>query len=204
MLICGIDDAGRGSLVGPLVIAGISIKKKNVSKLRSLGVQDSKKLSSKSREKLFPQILEIVENYHVVKAYPNTIDRSVNSHKLNFLEAKCMAKVVSKLDAEISYVDSCDVNPKRFGDIISQMSANRKIKSFHHADSRFIVVSAASIIAKVTRDKAISRLQKKHNVGSGYPSDSKTIDFVTDWIENKKTIPTFVRKSWKPVKSLLN
>ena len=77
-----------------------------------------------------------------------------------------MAKVVSKLDAEISYVDSCDVNPKRFGDIISQMSANKKIKSFHHADSRFIVVSAASIIAKVTRDKAISRLQKKHNVGS--------------------------------------
>ena len=48
MIICGVDDAGRGSMIGPLVISGVTIDKKNVKKLRSIGVQDSKKLSPKT------------------------------------------------------------------------------------------------------------------------------------------------------------
>lgn len=204
MLICGVDDAGRGSLLGPLVIAGISIKKNQIRKLSNLGVKDSKKLTPVSREKLYPKILEITENHCVIRIYPNTIDRSVRKHKLNLLEAKTMAKVVSTLRSDVSYVDSCDVNPKRFGNLISSLSSNRVIKSYHHADSRFVVVSAASIIAKVNRDKAISRLRKKHNLGSGYPSDSKTINFVSDCIKHKKILPSFVRKSWKPVQIMLN
>ena len=111
MQICGIDDAGRGSMLGPLVIAGISLEKKNLRKLTSLGVKDSKKLSSKSREILYKKIIEIVDDYYVVKIPPRSIDASVKKHLLNHLEAKYMAKVVSKLDADTSYVDSCDVKP---------------------------------------------------------------------------------------------
>ena len=114
-----------------------------------------------------------------------------------------MAKVISKLKPNISYVDSCDVNPKRFGKKIAKLSNSKKIRSYHHADSRFVIVSAASIIAKVNRDKSIARLRKKHDLGSGYPSDSKTIKFVTNYISSGKEIPNFVRKSWKPVKILL-
>ncbi len=88
MKICGVDDAGRGSMIGPLVIAGISIDKKNISKLRKLGVRDSKKLSPKKREQLYKEIIKIVDDYHVVRIPPKTIDRFVFQHNLNHLEAK--------------------------------------------------------------------------------------------------------------------
>lgn len=201
--ICGIDDAGRGSMLGPLVIAGISLEKKNLKKLTALGVKDSKKLSSKSREILYKKIIEIVDDYYIAKIPPRSIDASVNKHLLNNLEAKYMAKVVSKLDADTSYVDSCDVKPLRFGKEISQLSDGRKIKSYHHADSKFVVVSAASILAKVTRDKSIEKLKKTHNLGSGYPSDSTTVKFVKKYYKKNHSMPVFVRKSWKPVQKIM-
>ena len=203
MQICGIDDAGRGSMLGPLVIAGVSLEKKNLKKLTSLGVKDSKKLSSKSREIFYKKIIEIVDDYYIVKIPPRSIDASVKKHLLNNLEAKYMAKVVSKLDADTSYVDSCDVKPLRFGKEISKLSNGHKIKSYHHADSRFVVVSAASILAKVSRDRTVARLRKIHNLGSGYPSDSITVKFVSKYYKNNRVMPVFVRKSWKPVQKIM-
>ena len=203
MQICGIDDAGRGSMLGPLVIAGILLDKKNIRKLSALGVKDSKKLSPKLRESLYKKILEIVDDYHVAKISPRIIDASVKKHCLNDLEAKYMAKVVARLNPEVSFVDSCDVNPSRFGRNISQLSGNHKIKSYHHADSRFVVVSAASILAKVSRDRAILKLRKEYDLGSGYPSDSTTVKFVTKYYAKNNEMPNFVRKSWKPVKKIL-
>ena len=190
-------------MLGPLVIAGISLDKKNLRKLSSLGVKDSKKLSPKLREYLYKKIIKIVDNYYVAKIPPRTIDVSVRKHCLNNLEAKYMAKVVSKLNPDISYVDSCDVNPIRFGREISKLSDNHKIKSYHHADSRFVVVSAASILAKVTRDGAITKLRKDHDLGSGYPSDSKTVKFVTKFYKKNQIMPSFMRKSWKPVQRIV-
>ena len=203
MQICGIDEAGRGSMLGPLVIAGISLDKKNLRKLSSLGVKDSKKLSPKLRESLYKQIIKIVDNYYVAKISPKSIDASVKKHCLNGLEAKYMAKVVSKLNPDTSYVDSCDVNPQRFGKEISRLSDNHKIKSYHHADSRFVVVSAASILAKVTRDRAIAKLRKDYDLGSGYPSDSLTVKFVTKYYKKNHEMPNFVRKSWKPIQKIV-
>jgi len=203
MQICGIDDAGRGSMLGPLVIAGISLNKKNLKQLSSIGVKDSKKLSPKSREDLYKKILKIVDDYYIVKIPHKSIDASVKKHCLNGLEAKYMAKVVSKLNPNISYVDSCDVNPTRFGREISKMSGHHKIKSYHYADSRFVVVSAASILAKVTRDRAIMKLRKDHHLGSGYPSDSITVKFVLNYYNVNHLLPNFVRKSWKPVQKIV-
>ncbi|MCH7967482.1 MAG: ribonuclease HII [Nitrosopumilus sp.] len=203
MQICGIDDAGRGSMLGPLVIAGISLDKKNLRKLSSIGVKDSKKLSPKLREYLYNKIIEIADDYYITKISPRSIDASVKKHCLNNLEAKYMAKVVSKLNSNISYIDSCDVNPRRFGQEISKLSDNHKIKSYHHADSRFVIVSAASILAKVTRDRAITKLRKNYNLGSGYPSDSVSVKFVTKYYKINHVMPSFVRKSWKPIQRIL-
>jgi ribonuclease HII len=202
--ICGVDDAGRGSMLGPLVIAGISLNKIDIPKLSLLGVKDSKQLTPKSREELYKKIIALVDDYYVAKISPKTIDISVENHNLNHLEAKYMAKVISKLNPDMSYVDSCDVNPQRFGKEITLLSNNKNVRSYHHADSRFVVVSAASIIAKVTRDRTIEKLRKNHDVGSGYPSDSKTINFVKSYYQTNQTLPIFVRKSWKPTQKILN
>ena len=115
-----------------------------------------------------------------------------------------MAKIVLKLNADTSYVDSCDVDYKRFGKEISGLSSNAKIKSSHHADSRFVVVAAASILAKVNRDKTIHRLNKKFNLGSGYPSDKKTIKSVKKILNSYKKPQPFIRTSWKPVQKIIN
>ncbi len=203
MQICGIDDAGRGSMLGPLIIAGVSLDKKNLRKLSSIGVKDSKKLSPKLREHLYKKIIKIADDYYIAKISPRSIDASVKKHCLNSLEAKYMAKVILKLNSNTSYVDSCDVNPRRFGKEISKLSDNHKIKSYHHADSRFVIVSAASILAKVTRDRAITKLRKNYNLGSGYPSDSVSVKFVTKYYKINHVMPSFVRKSWKPIRRIL-
>ena len=202
MRVCGVDEAGRGSMLGPLVIAGITINRSKINLLKKQGVRDSKKLSPATRERLYKKIISIVDDYYVVKIPPRVIDKSVSNHSLNHLEAKYMAKVISKLSPSIAFVDSCDINSKRFGKEISKLTSNTKIRSHHHADSKFITVSAASILAKVSRDRAITRLKKKHNIGSGYPSDPKTKVFVKKSIRRNQNL-TFLRKSWKPVQILM-
>jgi len=191
-------------MLGPLVIAGVSISRSKIRKLSEMGVQDSKKLSPAARERLYKKIIDFVDDYYVAKISPKTIDKSVKKHNLNHLEARYMAKVISKLQPNISYVDSCDVNPTRFGKEISKLSKSKKIRSYHHADSRFVVVSAASIIAKVNRDRAIALLRKKYDLGSGYPSDTKTTSFVKNYVSENNEVPNFVRVSWKPVQKIIN
>ena len=202
MLVCGVDDAGRGSVLGPLVIAGIVIKQTKINQLKKQGIRASKKLTPLARERLYKIIINVVDDYYVTRISPKVIDKSVFNHSLNHLEAQYMAKVISKLSPSVAFVDSCDVNPRRFGKEISKLTSHSKIKSYHHADSKFVVVSAASILAKVSRDRAITRLRKKYTVGSVYPSDPKTKAFIKKSI--KRNIPlTFIRKSWKPVQILL-
>ena len=166
MQICGVDEAGRGSMLGPLVVAGITISKSKIKLLKKLGVRDSKKLSPAAREYLYKKIIETVDDYHVIRIPPRVIDKSVANHSLNHLEAKYMARVISKLSPSTAFVDSCDVNSKRFGKEISELTSNTKIRSYHHADSKFVTVSAASILAKVSRDRAIMRLGKNHEASS--------------------------------------
>ena len=204
MIICGVDDAGRGSVLGPLVIAGVSVERTKIKHLSKIGVKDSKQLSPKAREMLYKKIIVIVDDYYIAQISPKIIDQSVYKNQLNRLEAKYMAKVITKLKPSSSYVDSCDVNPTRFGKEISKLANSGRIYSRHHADSRFTIVSAASIVAKVNRDRAIGKLRKKYDLGSGYPSDSKTMQFIKNWILDHHETPKFVRKSWKPVKIMMN
>lgn len=204
MLVCGVDDAGRGSLLGPLVIAGVSATPSVVKELYNMGVKDSKLLSPKNREILYKEIIKQVDSYYIAKIAPVTIDRNVINHRLNYLEAQYMAKVISKLSPDVSLVDSCDVNSDRYGQTVTKYIKNSNGKTqcpvfaFHKADRRFAIVAAASILAKVSRDRSISRLRKTyHDLGSGYPSDKKTVKFVRSLSGTNGGFPAFVRKSWK-------
>lgn len=204
MLVCGVDEAGRGSMLGPLVIAGVLISKSKIRRLSAMGVRDSKRLSAGQRELMYKKIVGIADGYCVSKIGPGTIDRSVQKHGLNDLEARYMAKIIARLQPDVSYVDSCDVNPRRFGRKVSRMSQSPRVNSHHGADAKYVIVSAASIVAKVSRDREIMRLRRMHDVGSGYPSDAKTVRFVRDYIGENDSVPPFVRASWKPVRAMLS
>ena len=208
MRIAGVDDAGRGAVIGPLVIAGVLIERKNLSRLRDSGVKDSKLLSPDKREYLATKIEKMAVEWHVIRLSPEEIDEVVRTgrrlHRLNRLEAQTMAKVIEALKPDVAYVDASDVSPNRFRrHIAEELSFSVKIVSEHKADTKYPIVSAASIIAKVERDRAISRLQQKYgNLGCGYPTDPKTLDFLEEWIREFECYPDFVRKSWKPAKRL--
>jgi ribonuclease HII len=204
MLVAGVDDAGRGCVIGPLVIAGVMMREEDLPKLVELGVKDSKLLSPRRREVLAVEVKRIAQKYAVEKLTPTQIDDVVLNgkklRKLNWLEAQTMAKVIAKLKPNMAYVDASDVLEERFKqDILDCLPFKIEIVSEHKADRNYPVVSAASIIAKVERDNEISKLAKAHgDFGSGYPSDPRTIEFLERCLEEVEEYPAFVRKSWKP------
>jgi len=208
MRVVGVDDAGRGAVIGPLVIAGVLIDEQDLPKLDELGVKDSKRLSPRRREQLAEEIKKLALRYHVIKLAPAEIDKVVETgrklHRLNRLEAQTMAKVIAALKPDVAYVDASDVLADRFKRHIAEsLPLEVQIVSEHKADAKYPVVSAASIIAKVERDRAIAELQERHgNMGCGYPTDPKTIEFLESWIQKFGSYPEFVRKSWKPAKRL--
>jgi ribonuclease HII len=208
MLIAGVDDAGRGSVIGPLVIAGVMAKEEQLSKLAEIGVKDSKLLTPHRREVLAPEIRQIAVDYAIEKLTPRQIDDIVLNgrklHKLNWLEAQTMARVIQKLKPDKAYVDASDVLEDRFGrDVLDCLAIKIPIVSEHKADQTYPIVSAASIIAKVERDREIAELAKVHgDFGSGYPSDPRTIDFLRHCVARTGKYPDFVRVSWKTAQRL--
>jgi len=206
-IICGIDEAGRGSLLGPIIVAGVCVTKKSISEMVEKGIKDSKLLSPKKRQVLFGRVISVAESICVCRINIEDIDFHVFRNNLNLLEAEAMAITIRNMKSDKTYVDSCDVNPSRYQRTIKSFlkENNTKLVSMHHADRLNVVVSGASIIAKVIRDSEISKIRIKYgDVGSGYPSDKKTIKFVKEWFRQKNEIPPFARKSWKPAKIIVS
>jgi ribonuclease HII len=210
MLVAGVDEAGRGCVIGPMVVAGIVVKVENLPLLIKLGVKDSKLLTPRKREALYPEIMRLTEKYQIVKVFPYQIDKVVESarklHKLNRLEAQTMAQVIEALRPDEVYVDAADTVEHRFRNHIQEcLKIKTKIVSKHKADRIFPIVSAASIIAKVERDREIANLRVEHgDFGSGYLTDQKTMSFLKRLLEKDGEYPSFVRKSWKPAKRAKN
>ncbi len=210
MQIAGIDEAGRGCVIGPLVIAGVLVKEENLPALAQLGVKDSKLLTAKKREALAPEIIRLSEKHVILKLSPMEIDRAVERqtklHKLNRLEAETMAKIVAELKPDTVYVDAADIVEQRFGHHIQEASVwKTHIVSEHKADKTYPIVSAASILAKVNRDHDVAELRTQYgDFGTGYLTDPKTKQFLTAWLKTHKEYPDCVRKSWKPAKHAKN
>ena len=206
--IAGVDDAGRGCVIGPLVVAGVLMPEDKLKLLEQIGVRDSKELTPKRRERLAEEIRKIAEKIKVVKVPPSEVDRivfrGVKYRRLNWLEAKVMAQVISELKPEIAYVDASDVLEERFKEqILEEIPAGIEVVSEHDADAKYPIVSAASIIAKTERDKEIQKLRMKYgDFGSGYPSDPKTREFLLKCLRERGKYPDCVRKSWKTLRRL--
>jgi len=194
-------------LLGPIIVAGVCVTKKSIPEMVEKGIKDSKLLSPKKRQVLFGHVVSVAESICVCRINIEDIDFHVFRNNLNLLEAEAMAITIRNMKSDKTYVDSCDVNPSRYQRTIKSFlkQNNTKLVSLHHADRLSVVVSGASIIAKVIRDSEISKIRIKYgDVGSGYPSDKKTIKFVKEWFRQKNQIPPFARKSWKPAQMIVS
>ena len=204
-----MDDAGRGPVIGPLVIAGVSIEDEKLEHLKSLGVKDSKKLTPEARMELSVEIPKVIYESHILELEAAHLDRVVGRspkfQRLNLLEAKAMAQVIEKLKPQIAYVDASDTRPERFkNNILEQLSYNPRVVSEHHADEKYPTVSAASILAKVRRDSRIKEIKKEYGeVGSGYAHDPITVRFLSEWYVANGEFPPIVRRSWKTLRNIV-
>ena len=200
MLILGIDEAGRGPVLGPLVICGYLVDKKNMAKLKKTGVRDSKQLSPTRRSRLAPELKKIANDFTVIKISAEEIDNMRATINLNRIEIEKMREIIDALQPDKVIVDSLERNTERF---ISKLGCSMPVVAENFADRKYPVVSAASVIAKVARDAEIAKLHKKHgNIGSGYPSDERTVRFLNDCMKKNKGLPYFVRKSWLTVERM--
>jgi ribonuclease HII len=201
-VICGVDEAGKGSVLGPLVVAAVGVSSEDV--FSDVAVKDSKLLSPAVREDLY---FVIRKRFRVatVRIDAHEIDGIRRQMTMNSCIARAHAQVIGKLSPTQAFVDACDVNAFRYAEMVkSHLACRCEIISEHHADETFRVVSAASIVAKVIRDHAIATLSKKYGaIGSGYPSDPVTIAFLSDYIDEYKRPPPIARKSWKTVSLMI-
>lgn len=204
MRILGIDEAGRGPMIGPLVIAAVVIDSRDEQKLLDLQVKDSKQLSPRQRGELFEKIKAAVKAYRIIQVSPQEIDEAVESEEtnLNWLEADHTTALINELKPDKAILDCPSPNIKAYTAYVrKKLNVKCDIVAEHKADENYPVVSAASILAKVTRDREIEKIKKKigENIGSGYPADPITQAFVG---KHYQKYPEIFRKSWASYKAL--
>ena len=202
-MICGVDEAGKGPVIGPMVVAAVAIE--NAKDIQGLGVKDSKQLTPAKRKEL-ANIIKEKFAFAVEIIDAERVDEYRKQNKLNDLNREAFEKLISKLDPNVAYVDAADVNEHRFGRRIKEKLTNQKdtdVISMHKADTKIEVVAAASIIAKETREDEIRKLKEKiGDFGSGYPSDERTIKFLKSFYADNGKWPTGTRKSWKTIQRI--
>ncbi len=196
--ILGLDEAGRGSLLGPLVVGAFCVSSDRLPELVATGAKDSKALSLAARERIFAALGPVGSRDTVVLS-PRRVDRAVDKGHLNRLEAEAFARLIREHDPDVAYVDACDPDERRFGRTVARLAGgSTRVVARHHADRDVPVVGAASIVAKVHRDRALARLRATfgEELGSGYPSDERTVEFARSFLARRPEVPPWMRRSW--------
>lgn len=198
-LVLGIDEAGRGCIIGPLFLAGFLIPEEDhlIDRLNALGVKDSKLLLPPKRDELAKEIKKIARGHKILKISPAAIDKfSINDLEINF-----SARLINHFSPKRTYLDAPASNAgiRRYCNSISSLclDPNHKIIGANKMDNHNVLVAAASILAKSEREKYVKILRNKYgDFGSGYTSDPKTIKWLVDWKRSKGRWPSIVRKKW--------
>lgn len=209
MDILGLDEAGRGPVLGPMVMAGVVIPEKKEKIIERMGVKDSKRLTPKRRVVLARKLTKMFE-YEIVEISAKDIDlMRAKGINLNEIERLAMKKIIRKLDADKIIIDALDVKEGRLQEQMQEYVGNDTIVvAEHKADDNYLAVGAASIIAKNRRDEIIAEINRQYiketkdrdGIGSGYPSDPKTKRFLKQFKYDE--MPEFVRKSWNTVQKI--
>jgi ribonuclease HII len=206
--VLGIDEAGRGPVIGSMFIGGFMVDESDLEEVEDLGVKDSKKLSDKKRESLAEKLREMGEPF-LKEITASEIDDLREVMSLNEIEIQGFTEVIERSDADEIIVDLPEPDGDRF---IRKMKKelpakfeNRDFTAEHEADDNFPIVSAASIIAKSARENHVDELKKKYGYDfkSGYPHDSPTIEFLEKYVEEKGELPEETRRSWSTAERIL-
>ena len=179
----GIDEVGRGAVFGPVFSAVVVLTEKNKFILKQQGVMDSKKLTPKKRKLLFPKILSLSSDYGIGQSSSNEIDKLGIRVATELSMIRALKKLKEK-PSELMIDGPLSLRPWK--------GIQKNIVS---GDSKFTAIAAASIIAKVSRDKLMERLEKRY---SGYlifkNKGYGTIEHLS--IIKKKGITNLHRKSF--------
>ncbi|MEM3702271.1 MAG: ribonuclease HII [Candidatus Micrarchaeia archaeon] len=214
-VIGGVDEAGRGAVLGPLVLCVAIAEKEKEQFLRYIGVKDSKMLSPEKREELAEEIKEIC-HLHIQKITANSINEFMKKGvSLNEVEAMFISKALQEIEPDIAekiekiYIDAPDPDAVRFTHRIKSnlpidLAVASKLHSSHKADVKYPICSAASIIAKVTRDEEIEKIKKEIgcDFGTGYPHDELAINCIKQNIDNPVLLK-YLRTEWSTSKRLI-
>lgn len=205
-LQAGVDEAGRGPVIGPMVISLVEVHTKDIFKLKNLGVSDSKKLTPSTREKIYKELIRMRNRILLVKVPPSVIDEWVlGGEGLNALEAYSVAQLVKKYEvcSHSIFLDAPSNASSYRKYLLKYGLKNKRLIIDVHAEEKWVIVAAASIIAKVIRDREIERIRRivGFDIGSGYPSDPKTLNVLEILVRD---FPEYVRRSWKTVKEIIN
>jgi len=204
----GVDEAGRGPLIGDMVVAGVMGVPSIFEKLALLGVRDSKQLSPSERVRLYKAIIELGVFIVLVYIPPHILDKE----NLNNLEEKAITRILNTL----SYIVNREASEIHvFIDEVKgrRVSIERSIRDIFkqrvyftmepHADTKYTAVAAASIIAKVSRDLNLVVLRRVFgDFGSGYVTDIATKNWILEYYSSHTTPPLFIRRSWQVLREI--
>ncbi len=211
--VIGIDEAGKGPVLGSMFIGFSIVSLKSLKNLNSyqkmlkdMGVRDSKELAPLKRNQIYNKLKSDM-NMKYSQLTPVLIDRNhARGGKLNELEIRSIVKILEDEKPQLVIIDALTSNPQKFGDeILRRLSFECKIISENKADKKYEMVGAASIIAKELREQELSQIRKnvKFDCGSGYPSDPKTIEFLKKYY-NSCEFGFIFRKCWDTYKKVVN
>jgi len=201
--ILGIDEAGRGPVIGPLIIAGVMINEGEEDLIE--GVKDSKLLSHGKRIEL-DKIIRENSDFKIIEVEPKEIDETLASANLNlnWLEAHKQAEIINELQPDVAIIDCPSPNCSAYEKYLKDLLDNKKVKLIveHKADMNYPTCAAGSILAKVIREKRMDEIKEKYgDTGPGYPANAITRKFVAD---NWNKYPEIFRKSWATYKNIVS
>ncbi|KAF5061420.1 Ribonuclease HIII [anaerobic digester metagenome] len=202
-MIAGVDEAGKGAVLGPLVVAALAAP--DWEAVREVGRRDSKALTPRQRDVLYDEIIGVLP-FAVVERTAAEIDSGRRTESMNAIVAGAHASalrqlVSSGLAIRVAYLDACDVREGRYAtEVGRRIGGGCTVLASHRADSTLPIVASASIVAKVRRDRAIEALSTEYGpIGSGYPSDPVTRRFIDALLKEQAPLPSMVRASWRTI-----
>ena len=199
----GVDEAGRGPVLGSLFVAAVRADSDDLP----AGIDDSKRLSPARREALATDLRADSQVTIAIEEVPvDAIDDPETN--LNALTVAAAARAIDRVveNGLSGVVDACDTDAARFSRrVAAATTADVSIAAEHGADESHNIVGAASIVAKVARDAHIADLAAEYGaLGSGYPSDPNTREFLREYVGERGELPPFARASWRTSRDVLN